>query len=63
MDDTSLLIYNELVEMRKDFKSYMDSMDKRVTVLETFKNKAMGILLVIGCAIGYAWDYCKERIF
>lgn len=62
MKDVNELIYNELVEMRKDFREYMDDMNKRVSILEAFKNKAVGILLVVGGIIGYAWEYIKVRI-
>lgn len=62
MKDVNELIYNELVAMRKDFKEYMEDMNKRVSILEAFKNKAVGILLVVGGIIGYAWEYIKVRI-
>lgn len=62
MNDVESLIYSELKGLREDFKKYMDSMNKRVTVLEEFKNKAIGMLLIVGGAIGYAWEYIKARI-
>lgn len=62
MNDVESLIYNELKGLREDFRVYMDSMNKRVTVLEEFKNKAIGMLLIVGGAIGYAWEYIKARI-
>ena len=62
MNDVESLIYNELKGLRKDFGKYMDSMNKRVTILEEFKNKAIGMLLIVGGAIGYAWEYIKTRI-
>ena len=62
MNDVSELIYNELKLMREDFQKYMDAMDKRVSVLEEFKNKAMGMLLLIGGACTYAWEYIKTRL-
>ena len=62
MKDVEELIYDELVNMRKDFKEYMDSMNKRVSVLEEFKNKAVGMLLIVGGIIGYAWEYIKTRL-
>lgn len=62
MNDVESLIYSELKGLREDFKKYMDSMNKRVTVLEEFKNKAVGMLLIVGGAIGYAWEYIKARI-
>lgn len=62
MNDVESLIYSELKGLREDFKIYMDSMNKRVTILEEFKNKAIGMLLIVGGAIGYAWEYLKARI-
>lgn len=62
MNDVDTLIYSELKGLREDFRIYMDSMNKRVSILEEFKNKAIGVLLIIGGAIGYAWEYIKTRI-
>ena len=62
MNDVESLIYNELKGLREDFSKYMDSMNKRVTVLEEFKNKAIGMLLIVGGAIGYAWEYLKGKV-
>jgi len=62
MNDVDTLIYSELKGLREDFRKYMDSMNKRVSILEEFKNKAIGILLIIGGVIGYAWEYIKARI-
>lgn len=62
MNDVESLIYSELKGLREDFKIYMDSMNKRVTILEEFKNKAIGMLLIVGGAIGYAWEYLKGKV-
>jgi len=62
MDDTTRLIYNEIVLMRKDIKSCLDKMDERLTSLEKFRDKAIGILVCVGVGIRYCWDYLKERI-
>ena len=62
MNDVESLIYSELKGLREDFKKYMEIMDKRVSVLEEFKNKAIGMLLIVGGAIGYAWEYIKARL-
>lgn len=62
MNDVESLIYSELKGLREDFKIYMDSMNKRVTILEEFKNKAVGMLLIIGGAIGYVWEYLKGKV-
>lgn len=55
-------MYSEIKGLREDFKKYMEAMDKRVSVLEEFKNKAIGMLLIVGGIIGYAWEYIKARI-
>ena len=60
--DTESLIYNELVALREDLKSYMDRTDKRILSLEKFKEKAMGVCIAIGVISKCAWDYIVERI-
>lgn len=62
MNDVDNLIYNELVAMRKDLKDYMVRTDKRISVLEQFKSKAMGVCIAVGVACKCAWDYIVERI-
>jgi hypothetical protein len=62
MKDTESLIYNELVALREDLKSYMDRTDKRILSLEKFKEKAMGICIAIGVAGKCMWDYIVERV-
>lgn len=62
MNDINSLMYNEIKGLREDFKKYMEVMDKRVSVLEEFKNKAIGMLLIVGGAIGYAWEYLKGKV-
>lgn len=61
MKDTESLIYNELVAMRQDLKDYMKRTDKRISALEQFKSKAMGVCIAIGVAGKCAWDYIVER--
>ena len=61
-NSTQDLIYNELVLLREDFKSYIDKMDKRVSALETWRDKLVGVFIAIGIGVKYAWDYLKERI-
>lgn len=63
MDDVQYMIYNELVAMRADLASHRAEVDSRLTSLEKFREKAIGILIAVGVGIRYAWDYCKERIF
>ena len=62
MNDVESLIYKELVAMRQDLKDYMMRTDKRISALEQFKSKAMGVCIVIGVACKCAWDYIVERI-
>lgn len=62
MTSTQDLIYNELVLLREDFKSYMESMNSRVSSLENFRDKTIGVFIAIGVGLKYAWDYFKERI-
>lgn len=62
MKDTESLIYNELVALREDLKSYMDRTDKRILSLEKFKEKAMGVCIAVGVGAKCAWDYIAERM-
>lgn len=62
MTTTQDLIYNELVLIRKDFSLYMEKMDKRVSALEQWRDKLVGVFIAVGIGIKYAWDYFKERI-
>lgn len=62
MDDVQYLIYNELKELRNDLSSFTENINKRVSALEKFRDKAIGILIAIGVGIRYAWEYIKERI-
>lgn len=62
MDDVQYLIYNELVALRSDLTSFTKSINERVSALENFRDKAIGILIAIGVGIRCAWDYIKERI-
>lgn len=62
MSTTQDLIYNELILIRKDFASYMEKMDSRVSSLEKFRDKMVGVFIAVGVGIRYLWDYIKERI-
>lgn len=62
MDDVNSLIYDEVKNLRKDLKDFIGDIDKRVSVLEEFKNKAVGMWILVGGAIGYAWEYIKARL-
>ena len=62
MDDVHYLIYNELKELRTDLNSFTENINKRVSALEKFRDKAVGILIAVGIGIRYMWEYFKERI-
>ena len=62
MDDVQYLIYNELKELRMDLSSFTENINKRVSALEKFRDKAIGILIAIGVGIRYAWEYIRERV-
>lgn len=62
MDDVQYLIYNELKELRTDLNSFTENINKRVSALEKFRDKAVGILIAVGIGIRYMWEYFKERI-
>lgn len=62
MKEIEKLIYNELVTTRQLLLDYMERTDKRISVLEQFKSKAMGICIAIGVACKCVWDYVVERI-
>lgn len=62
MDDVQYLIYNELKELRNDLTSFTENINKRVSALEKFRDKAVGILIAVGIGIRYMWEYFKERI-
>ena len=61
MNDVESLIYKELVATRELLQDYMDSTNKRISALEQFKSKAMGVCIAIGVACKCAWDYIAER--
>ena len=46
----------------KFIKLYIENIDKRVSALEEFKNKVLGMVILIGCIIGCAIDFIRERI-
>ena len=62
MDDTTKLIYDELLEIKHELRLYIENIDKRVSILEEFKNKALGMIILIGCIIGCTIDFIRERI-
>jgi len=62
MEDTEILIYNELMNLRKDFKDYRESIEARVSSLERFRNKIMGVMVAIGVFAKCCWDYIIEKV-
>jgi len=61
MNNIEELIYNELRSTRELLQDYMVRTDNRISVLEQFKSKAMGVCIAIGIACKCAWDYIAER--
>jgi hypothetical protein len=61
VNDVESLIYKELVATRKLLQDYMDRTDNRISILEQFKAKAMGVCIAIGIACKCAWDYIVDR--
>ena len=57
------LIYNELVLLRQDFAKYVDKMESRVSSLEQWRDKLVGVFIAIGIGVKYSWDVLKERLF
>ena len=62
MDDVQVMIYNELKELKEEFRLYADNMEIMVSSLERFKNYIAGIAFAIGITVKCLWDYIKERI-
>lgn len=62
MNNIEELIYRELVATRELLQNYMIRTDNRISALEQFKSKAMGICIAIGIACKCVWDYIMERI-
>lgn len=62
MNNIEELIYNELRSTRELLQNYMVRTDNRISALEQFKSKAMGICITIGIACKCVWDYVMERI-
>lgn len=62
MNDVNSLIYDEVKQLRSDLKQFMVGIDKRVSVLEEFKNKAVGMWILVGGAVGYAFEYLKGKV-
>ena len=61
MNNIEELIYNELRSTRELLQDYMVRTDSRISVLEQFKSKAMGVCIAIGVCCKCAWDYVVEK--
>lgn len=61
MNGIEELIYDELKATRELLQDYMVRTDKRISSLERFKEKALGVCIAIGVACKCAWDYIVER--
>lgn len=62
MNGIEELIYDELKATRELLQDYMVRTDKRISSLERFKEKALGVCIAIGVGCKCAWDYIVERI-
>jgi len=62
MNSIEELIYSELKTTRELLQDYMTRTDKRISSLERFKEKALGVCIAIGVGAKCAWDYIVERI-
>ena len=61
MNGIEELIYDELKSTREMLQKYMERTDKRISSLERFKEKALGVCIAIGVGCKCAWDYIVER--
>lgn len=62
MNDAEQLIYNELRELRDDFKLIIESFDRRITNLETIRDKAIGVFAFAGVLVSCLWNWILNRI-
>lgn len=62
MNGIEELIYDELKATRELLQDYILRTDKRISSLERFKEKALGVCIAIGVGCKCAWDYIVERI-
>lgn len=61
MMDKEEILYNEIVGLRKDIKDILEGFDKRISILESLKDKAIGAFCFISIVTGLIFDFIKER--
>lgn len=61
MNDIEELLYEEIKGMRQDLKDNLESIDNRLTILETFRNYILGGFAIISIVAGCTFEYIKER--
>ena len=61
MMDREEILYNEIVGLRKDIKDILEGFDKRISILESLKDKAIGAFCFISIVTGLIFDFIKER--
>ena len=61
MMDKEEILYNEIVGLRKDIKDILEGFDKRISILESLKDKAIGAFCLISIVTGFVFDFIKER--
>ena len=61
MIDKEEILYNEIVGLRKDIKDILEGFDKRISILESLKDKAIGAICFISIVTGLIFDFIKER--
>ena len=61
MMDREEILYNEIVGLRKDIKDILEGFDKRIAILESLKDKAIGAFCFISIVTGLIFDFIKER--
>lgn len=59
--DKEEILYNEIVGLRKDIKDILKGFDKRISILESLKDKAIGAFCFISIVTGLIFDFIKER--
>lgn len=59
--DKEEILYNEIVGLRKDIKDILEGFDKRISILESLKDKAIGAFCFISIVTGLIFDFIKER--
>ena len=62
MNDAEQLIYNELRELREDFRIVIDNLDRRITSLETLRDKALGIFAIAGILLSCLCNWIMNKV-